>query len=346
MNRSAIKLANMDALLGFPLTSRPCPSYQMDHFDSQPFAFLDLCGAPGGFSEYIMHRFNRENPSGVCRGYGMSLLGANEHGSGTDWKLDHMVSLDGGSNAHYRVSAGSDGTGDIYNWANVEDLASDIISDRYSDEVRTNNDANLFPGMEGLVDLVVADGGFDAQRDSKCQEDLAFKMIVCETAAALTLLKRGGTFVLKMFGFQSKETRRLMRRLFLLFDKLVVVKPVLSRPASAERYIVCFEYDGPAPDWNGLAWRDDLLHYTGNLTTYTEQTDDTMDGYACLGEYLDQMDRDILALNVKACFCILSTLERKSRKARGQNMAGGDVPKKRSVYIPMYSKAWGLNPED
>ena len=47
MNRSAIKLANVDAMLDYRLTEKDATS---------PFLFVDLCGAPGGFSEYLMMR--------------------------------------------------------------------------------------------------------------------------------------------------------------------------------------------------------------------------------------------------------------------------------------------------
>lgn len=50
MNRSAIKLANVDALLDFRLTVQPMTQ------SNETFGFVDLCGAPGGFSEYIMYR--------------------------------------------------------------------------------------------------------------------------------------------------------------------------------------------------------------------------------------------------------------------------------------------------
>ena len=43
VNRSAVKLANLDAMLGFILT----PSYVYG-MQNEKFEFADLCGAPGG----------------------------------------------------------------------------------------------------------------------------------------------------------------------------------------------------------------------------------------------------------------------------------------------------------
>lgn len=268
----------------------------------------------------------------------MSLLGTNEHGSGTSWKLDHMVALDGGSNTYYRVSDGADGTGDIYKWENVEALRSEILSDVYGDGVvATSFGYDSMHSMDGIVDLVVADGGFDAQRDSEFQEDLAHKMVVCEAAAAMTLLKRGGAFVIKMFGFRTPETRRVLKDLVRCFEDVVVVKPVLSRPASAERYLVCFSFKGPPLGWDGSTWRDNML--LGNDGGDSKEASAPFET-DIVEKYFDTLERDILVLNAKACFGILSCLELKTRKARG--MGSCKIPKKRSVDIHTYKKAWRI----
>jgi FtsJ-like methyltransferase len=83
MNRAAIKLANIDAMLDFGLTT----NHYHDHHHRQPddsgaFVFVDLCGAPGGFSEYILWRCSASQNIPACRGYGMSLQGSNEYGGG------------------------------------------------------------------------------------------------------------------------------------------------------------------------------------------------------------------------------------------------------------------------
>lgn len=102
MNRSAIKLANIDAVLDFSLTQ--CNGH---------FRFVDLCGAPGGFSEYLMHR-SQSNGAHSCLGYGMSLQGSNDHGRGLPWKLHHLINSNDGTFTEYRLCNGKDGTGDIY----------------------------------------------------------------------------------------------------------------------------------------------------------------------------------------------------------------------------------------
>jgi cap1 methyltransferase len=312
MNRSAIKLANIDAILNFALTQVP----------GNDFLFVDLCGAPGGFSEYLMNRFQATRQSGSCRGYGMSLFGTNEHGVGTTWKLDDTTEQEWPVKLNYRISGGSDGTGDIYKWENVIALSDGIQYDVQS--------AGL---PQQKVHLVVADGGFDAQRDSECQEELAQKMVLCEIAAGLHLLQHGGRLIVKMFGFQTSSMRTAMKSLYYCFNDIVVLKPISSRPASSERYLVCTGFRGTPLDWNGPRWINSVLLGRVQMTDSAQRLD--------LDTCLDEVDGDILDLNLKSCFAILSYLERKLT----QDYGGGSDPwysHRPRVNVELYKHAWGL----
>ena len=53
MNRAALKIANIDGVLGFALTN---PTTQSGHELVPPtdlLYFADVCAGPGGFSEYV-----------------------------------------------------------------------------------------------------------------------------------------------------------------------------------------------------------------------------------------------------------------------------------------------------
>ena len=170
-------------------------------------------------------------------------------------------------------------------------------------------ETNKSPGPEckaGSVDLVVADGGFDEQRNSAQQEALAQKLVASQAAAALELLRPGGTFVIKMFGCQTAEMRDLVRYISVHFDRLVLLKPISSRPASAERYLVCRLFTGVSPSWNGQAWIESILNEKKRKDTDNQGEDSLL-------EYLDRVDTDITRLNIKACSSILSYLENKVR---------------------------------
>lgn len=312
MNRSAIKLANIDAVLDFALTQ--CNGH---------FRFVDLCGAPGGFSEYLMRR-NQANGVHSCLGYGMSLQGSNEHGRGVAWKLHHLVHSNEGTFTQYRVCNGNDGTGDIYRWENVEELRREILSD------------SSLADEGGKVHLVVADGGFDAQRDSEYQEEISQKMVVCQASAALFLLQKGGTFVMKMFGFQTDTIRSLMKSLFNVFGKIQVIKPISSRPASAERYVIFSGYKGVPPLFDGVVqWQNKV--FLGDCSG----SDNVTELQSKMCDCLDECDRDILQLNHKACFEILSYMERKAQAiVHGEAAAYSWAWTKPHVDVFAYKRDW------
>lgn len=289
MNRAAIKLANIDAVLDFQLTS-----------SNGGLRFVDLCGAPGGFSEYLMLR-SQSNGLRSCFGYGMSLCGRNEHGKGAQWKLHHIINSNEGTFIQYSICNGNDGTGDVYLWENVVALYREIVSDSAWDFLMSESNK---------VHLVVADGGIDAQRDSECQEEVAQKIVVCQASAALILLQKGGTFVMKMFGFETEVCRAMMKSLVLVFGQIQVIKPISSRPASAERYVVFSEFKGVPAQFDGNQWRNQIfLGNAGGDQSNHQVT--TLQSNLC--DCLDECDRDILALNQKACFEILSYMERKAQ---------------------------------
>ena len=396
VNRSAIKLANIDALLGFALTrcqQSPPPSSDTKTIatDTTPlsntkdetntyFAFVDLCGAPGGFSEYILYRHmhpihqhhvgeqksadntdshSREvnctqhtsnNLIRPCYGFGMSLSGRNDEGKGVRWDLNHLkkhyhlqsnedlslannidVTTKEDSKAtlgnkcnnkkqllHYHVCRGADGTGSIYNWDNVLELQRQVSMhlSRQNDTDK-NESTQQQQQQQHKVHLVVADGGFDAQRDSNNQEELAHHIVVSQTAAALSLLREGGTYIVKMFGFDEESTKQMLRYLYGYFDKMTFVKPTSSRPASAERYLVCCGYNGVGSGWDGLAWKQHQM----DMTTSSTILPNNEVVYDCtpLDNLANEFDIDMLKLNVESCRSIVDYLRKKSEGEDAQS---------------------------
>lgn len=378
VNRSALKLASIDALLGFELV-KSCrrPSTKLDeqplphaaHGADNHFAFVDLCGAPGGFSEYILYRnehpvnndstVNKDNaiasnpassPERSCLGFGMSLLGSNEDGKGASWDLSHLQRYrqrikkkkaeqannqlnasdedsETKQHLHYSICNGSDGTGSIYNWDNVLHLQYEVTSTlqkKLRGEVST-----------GLVHLVVADGGFDAQRDSSSQEEVTYRIVVSQTAAALQLLHPGGNFVVKMFGFQLVGTKKMLRYLYEQFEKIGFVKPIVSRPASAERYLVCLGYDGCGESWDGVRWSHEMMEGNDDLGIHID------DKLTRLNDALRSFDVKLLQLNVESCQSIVDLLnERKLIAARAE--ASFCEKKREKIDLILYEKSWQL----
>eukprot|EP00937_MAST-01D_sp_MAST-1D-sp2_P004336 g4336.t1 len=235
---------------------------------NRPLLFADLCGGPGGFSEYLMRcRGAVGGSGGGARGWGMTLRGS----GGCEW--DERALSPFIASGSLRLAGGEGGDGDITRVQNIVWLARTVARESTAASSRdggsdsgsgtgggsgsgsgaagrggstaaafvSKSDPSSLPLTQGALDLVVADGGTDAARDLRAaeQERAMEALAGAQACAALLLLRRGGTFVLKLLGAATEPTATLLDVLALLFDQLAVVKPVASRPASSERYIVC-----------------------------------------------------------------------------------------------------------
>ena len=204
MNRAGLKLANIDAL--YKLT------YHIGAFmhlsTPGPFKFCDLAGAPGAFTQYIQWR----RPEAI--GYGITLKSTKP--DVPDWNLKQL------DQTRFFPYYGESGTGNLYfEWRN------------FVNRVRSD---------QGLgVDLVTADGGFDieTERAFARQEFLSFRLIMVQLLTALKLLKLGGNFVMKVFDTVTELSAQLLYIASLCFDRITLFKPIASRPANAEKYLIC-----------------------------------------------------------------------------------------------------------
>ncbi|KAI8359178.1 FtsJ-like methyltransferase-domain-containing protein [Blakeslea trispora] len=205
MNRAATKLAALDATFGLTVTK--------NHHDE--FTFADICGGPGGFSEYLLWRVH--SWGGSAHGYGITLNGSDE----IKWHPEKF--RDDIPRHSLTTIDGVDGTGDLYRSENREAFASTVLRET----------------KQRGVHVAVADGGFDFSGNEEQQEVLAQRLILCEIITMLLTLSQGGHFVCKFFDMLSTTTASFVWLLYQLFDEVCITKPLSSRPANAERYIVC-----------------------------------------------------------------------------------------------------------
>ena len=192
--RSALKLAALDAAFG--LVGERC-------------GFVDVCAAPGGFSEYASWRC--ASLGGRATGVATSLVGANGDGSGAEWRAGDC----GGAVAFL--------DGDVY------------------DEATRRRVVEAAMGRLGGArpSLVVADGGFDANAGAADQDLGAAKLVACEFAVAVAALGEGGAMVLKVFSpLRARATAAMVHAASRLFDAVHVCKPLPSRASSGEAYLV------------------------------------------------------------------------------------------------------------
>jgi 23S rRNA U2552 (ribose-2'-O)-methylase RlmE/FtsJ len=177
----------------------------------RPMCVAFLAEGPGGFVEAFF-RFRQQEGMKDDRMFGMTLHSADR--KVPTWRISQEIQN------HMQVCRGTDGTGSLYNPDNVQCLINMI-------------------GAPNSCDLVTADGGFDFSYDFNNQEIISQKLLAAEVHAALRLQREGGTFVLKIYDVSTPETISTFNVLLECYKDVYVVKPLTSRPANSEKYVVC-----------------------------------------------------------------------------------------------------------
>lgn len=204
MTRAAVKLANIDAVFNV--------SGDVFSFDRKSstnnLTFCDVAAGPGGFTQYLQYRY----PNSI--GYGMTLRSKN-----LDWNTSLL------NMQRFTPFYGADNNGDLYkSWQQFVDFV-------------------LKQQPKG-VDLVTADGGFDVEEGGdrtllQKQEFLSSRLLVVQSLVGIACTRVGGNFVLKVFDTVTQISAQVLYLLSQCFEQLTMFKPVTSRPANAERYLIC-----------------------------------------------------------------------------------------------------------
>lgn len=242
MNRAAIKLANIDAIYN---VSENFASYR-NYRDDARLSFCDIAAAPGGFTNYLQFRYTQSF------GFGISLKSDDKSLNWRESELDMT---------RFIIENGLDGSGNLYtNWKHF----STVVKNMYTDG----------------VDLVTADGGIDVDNIEVApmgtegqasgipfkveegfarQEFLSSRLLLTQFLTALAVLSPGGNFVCKVFDTVTELSAQLIYILTLSFQSVSFFKPVSSRPANSERYIVA------------LGRKEDVTYYISLLAKANEK---------------------------------------------------------------------------
>lgn len=175
----------------------------------KPVTTLHLAEGPGGFIQaWDYLRLQMGLCDNIC---GITLI-QRENDAVPGWRRSREF-LRQHSNIHTLV--GETGNGDLTLTANINYLR------------------RHFSGNRPM--LVTGDGGFDVSDNFNNQESDMFLLILSQTLCALETLNVGGIFLLKIF---DTFTRPMMDLLWVLkgsFKKVLLEKPLTSRPANSEK---------------------------------------------------------------------------------------------------------------
>lgn len=190
----------------------------LEILNSYPFLFpkviqsFHLAEGPGGFIEAI--QFCRKNSKDTY--YGMTLID-NKKDIPLWNKCERSLMK---MNQNIIIESG-DGTGNLYHLANLL-----YVKQHY----------------EHSMDFITADGGFDYSVDFNNQEESSLHLIFSEICFAIMMQKKGGHFVLKVFDTFSSSTIELIYLLTYLYEDVILTKPMTSRPANSEKYVICSKF--------------------------------------------------------------------------------------------------------
>ena len=186
---------------------------------SSPIKCLFLAEGPGGFAEAFI-KYREDTYGSVANDdeyHGITLKSFNDKNV-PEWKV-HKECM-----KRMKINYGEDKTGNIYNVKNLLYLVKSF-------------------GRNSL-DFITADGGFDFSSDFNGQEEQSFRLILSEIYAALLLQKHNGTFILKVFDMFHENTLKIFQILKQFYEFIYITKPLTSRPANSEKYLVCIKFRG------------------------------------------------------------------------------------------------------
>lgn len=169
-----------------------------------------LAEGPGGFIEAIANlRLNRNDTY-----VGMTIIDDNNENVPAWKKSEHFLK----QNPNVKIERGEDGTGNILSLENF-----DYCVAKYKSQ----------------VDFITGDGGFDFSVDFNNQEINIGKLLFAQICYAICMQKRGGCFVLKMFDIFFQHSLDMLYILSNFYETVYVCKPMTSRIANSEKYVVC-----------------------------------------------------------------------------------------------------------
>lgn len=222
ISRAYFKL--WEILINFNLIS----DYQ-NHQD--PFVYAGLAESPGGFlqavydyrAKYSGQSTNTENDSFHC----ISLVSK----SAIKWNSKMHSDYFDTNKIHIHYGDPKFADGNLLNPANIIAFANSLPS---------------------KANFVTADGGIGVGDDltkenidiENYKEQIHLHLFYNEIVSALLILKNGGNFVLKIYDIYTIPTVQLLKILIDVFAQVSIVKPMTSRPASSEKYIVCEKFQG------------------------------------------------------------------------------------------------------
>jgi 23S rRNA U2552 (ribose-2'-O)-methylase RlmE/FtsJ len=182
-------------------------------FVNIPIKTYHLAEGPGGFIEATAYIRKNKND----KYYGITLIDkSNKNVPG--WKKSEKFLT---NNTNVIIEQGISKDGNLYNPENFLDC---------------------YKRHANSMDIITGDGGFDFSTSYNNQEKMAIRLLFTQMIYAISLQKKSGTFILKIFDMFLKPTIEIIYILSCFYNNVYITKPKTSRYANSEKYIVCTDF--------------------------------------------------------------------------------------------------------
>jgi len=256
----------------------------LSRYKEEGLTVANVAEGPGGFIHCLIDY--RKNQNGVDWNkdsyHSITLkIGQNNDAKALDWderRSKEYFELARSKNHNVILSYGADGTGNMFKLVNLEHFVNNDLKNK-------------------KCQLVTGDGGIDLSGDEEfsIQEIANAPLFFSEILYALHVQEETGCFILKIYDIYYNVTVQLILLLKQFYEKVTIVKPHTSRPASSEKYLVCENFKGITDDelkllrglledwvgkrdeWNGLSketFTENILEFDfdqTNLESFRKQ---------------------------------------------------------------------------
>lgn len=365
-NRAAMKLASVDAVFSLTVSvpdegdafDRIAAAKSIPQQSEEPFTFADLAGGPGSFTQYLLWRRPK------AKGWGITLLlppaerrGPRQEYGCTGEKLPPKEERPrrgrplrgrgrgGRSQGEEEKKSPPYGKNDWYpklvegkNFTPIYGPKGEVPKElqTYLKRKQGNGDITIEENgrafieqtvreSKGGVDLVVADAGEDTEG---LKEVPSRRLIFCEILLALGVCKRGGKFVCKIFDLFTRFSMDMILLLATRFNRVTIFKPITSRPANGEKYVVCLDYLGPDPKLLDSLFAINKSFPTVNPSSIFESVPSEFE------KWYSFMNSLITSKQNKALRDLLNCLQGQSSKARPERSEAREQPTYNIELVP------------
>ncbi|ESL08294.1 ribosomal rRNA methyltransferase [Trypanosoma rangeli SC58] len=193
---------------------------------------VDLCAAPGSWSQVLARHLReevRETPGQPSAGAARIVA----------VDLQEMMPIEGVQLLQ----------GDITSEVTAREIirllnGNDDVEGEAAGTAAERDAGSTVRDCEKKADLVVCDGAPDVTGMHELDEYLQHHLLLAALNITTFVLRRGGTFVTKMF--RGPNTPFLVAKSEVFFQHVMIAKPKSSRNASMEAFMVCQDYQPPA----------------------------------------------------------------------------------------------------